>query len=134
MITEDIVLNVAWPPTVNSYYKMTRHGQRYLDKRVKSFRETVEETLHEQVPGMNLDDRLFLEVYLFPPDRRKRDLDNYMKGLLDSFTNAKLWVDDSQIDQLHIYRGEPVADGVVVVSISEAGPVIKYADVMKLVA
>lgn len=134
MITEDIVLHLPWPPTVNSYYKVTRNGQRYLDKKVRTFREAVEETLHEQVPGMVLDDRLFLEVYLFPPDRRKRDLDNYMKGLLDSVTQAKMWVDDALIDQLHIYRGETVSDGVVVVSVSDAGPVIKYSDIMQLVA
>ena len=134
MISNDIVLHLPWPPTVNSYYKVTRHGQRYLDKKVQTFREAVEEALNEQVPGLELDDRLFLEVYLFPPDRRKRDLDNYMKGLLDGFTYAKTWVDDSQIDQLHIYRGEVMSDGVVVVSVSDAGPVVKFADVMKLVA
>jgi crossover junction endodeoxyribonuclease RusA len=65
-----------------------------------------------------------MEVYLFPPDRRKRDLDNYMKGLLDALTNGKLWVDDSLINQLHIYRGEVVTDGSVRVEISEAGPVV----------
>jgi crossover junction endodeoxyribonuclease RusA len=105
-----------------------------LDKKVKPFREMVEEYANEQIPGLTLDDRLFLEVYLFPPDNRKRDLDNYMKGLLDAATHARLWIDDSQIDQLHIYRGEAVSEGVVVVSISEAGPVIKFADVDKLVA
>lgn len=131
---QDVVLHLPWPPTVNSYYKVTRHGQRYLDKKVKPFREMVEEYANEQIPGLTLDDRLFLEVYLFPPDNRKRDLDNYMKGLLDAATHARLWIDDSQIDQLHIYRGEAVSEGVVVVSISEAGPVIKFADVDKLVA
>lgn len=134
MISEDIVLHLPWPPTVNSYYKMTKHGQRYLDKKVKTFREAVEEALNEQVPGMELDDRLFLEVYLFPPDRRKRDLDNYMKGLLDAFTYAKMWIDDSQIDQLHLYRGEVLSEGIVVVSVSDAGPVVRYEDVMRMVA
>ena len=52
-----------------------------------------------------------------------------MKGLLDSVTEAKLWIDDSLIDQLHIYRGESIKEGAVVVSVSDAGPVVKFSDV-----
>ena len=132
MLEQDLVLYLPWPPTVNDYYKVTRHGQRYLSTKVRGFRESVEESLGEQCPGLELDEQLFLEVYLFPPDRRKRDLDNYMKGLLDSVTQAKMWVDDSQVDQLHIYRGEVMSDGVVVVSVSDAGPIIKYEALVKM--
>ena len=125
MLNQDVVLHLPWPPTVNSYYKITRHGQRYLDKKVRAFRDVVAESVHEQMPGITLDESLFMEVYLFPPDRRKRDLDNYMKGLLDALTNAGMWDDDSLIDQLHIYRGEIVNGGSVRVELSDAGPVIR---------
>ena len=121
-MTEDIVLHLPWPPTVNSYYKVTRHGQRYLDKKVKVFRELVAEQVHEQVPHLKLTESLFVEVYLYPPDRRKRDVDNYMKGLLDALTESGLWEDDSLIDQLHIFRGVVVKDGAVRVEISDGGP------------
>ncbi len=124
MLDQDVILFLPWPPTVNSYYKVTRHGQRYLDKKVRAFRDVVAESVHEQMPGVTLDESLFMEVYLFPPDRRKRDLDNYMKGLLDALTNAGLWDDDSLIDQLHIYRGEIVSGGSVRVELSDAGPTI----------
>lgn len=124
MLTQDVILHLPWPPTVNSYYKITRHGQRYLDKKVRAFRDVVAESVHEQMPGVTLDESIFMEVYLFPPDRRKRDLDNYMKGLLDALTNAGLWDDDSLIDQLFIYRGEIVSGGSVRVELSDAGPTI----------
>jgi crossover junction endodeoxyribonuclease RusA len=71
-----------------------------------------------------IDEPIFMEVYLYPPDRRKRDLDNYMKGLLDALTEAGLWTDDVLIDQLHIYRGEVVKLGSVRIEISEAGPIM----------
>ena len=124
-MTEDIVLYVPFPPTINSYYKMTRQGQRYLDKSVREFRQKVSDSINEQCPGLKLDCPLFMEVYLFVPDKRKRDLDNYMKGLLDALTEAGLWEDDSLIDQLHIYRGEVVKGGLVKIELSEAGPQFK---------
>lgn len=124
-MTEDIILYLPWPPTINSYYKMTRMGQRYLDRSVREFRSKVAESINEQAPGLKLDYPLFMEVYLFMPDKRKRDVDNYMKGLLDSLTEAGLWEDDSLVDQLHIYRGELVKGGLVRIEISEAGPIMK---------
>ena len=124
-MTEDIVLHLPWPPTINSYYKMTRQGQRYLDPKVREFRQLVLDAVREQAPGLTLESRLFMEVYLFPPDRRKRDVDNYMKGLLDALTEAELWTDDSQVDQLHIYRGEVVKAGSVRIEVSEGGPIMR---------
>ena len=123
---EDIVLYLPWPPTINSYYKISRSGHHYLDKSVRKFREAVSKAIHEQYPHTKLSERLLVEVYEFPPDRRKRDLDNYMKGLLDSCTEASLWIDDSIIDQLHIYRGEVVKGGCIKVLICDAGPLIKF--------
>ena len=43
-------------------------------------------------------------IEAFPPDRRKRDLDNVLKSLLDSLTHAGVWEDDSQIQDLRIYK------------------------------
>ena len=52
-----------------------------------------------------------------PPDRRRRDLDNILKALLDSIVHAGVIEDDSQIDEIQITRGDVVADGAVVVRI-----------------
>lgn len=125
-MNEDVILYLPWPPTVNSYYKVARSGVRYLDKNVGIFRDRIAESISEQCPGLYLDEPIFMEVYLFPPDKRKRDLDNYMKGLLDALTEAGLWEDDSLIHQLHIYRGARVDGGQVKVEISEAGPILGF--------
>jgi crossover junction endodeoxyribonuclease RusA len=45
-----------------------------------------------------------VSVVMTPPDRRRRDLDNVFKALLDSMTSAGVWGDDSQIDALSIRR------------------------------
>lgn len=52
--------------------------------------------------------RLRVVLILNPPDRRRRDVDNYSKGLLDAFTHAGIWADDEQIDELLIRKCHPV--------------------------
>lgn len=41
---------------------------------------------------------------MVPPDRRKRDLDNLLKSLLDGLEGAGVFKDDAQIDDLQIVR------------------------------
>jgi len=47
-----------------------------------------------------------VHVALFPPDKRKRDVDNVLKALLDACEHAGCYESDSQIDELHIVRQE----------------------------
>ncbi len=56
---------------------------------------------------------------VYPPDRRRRDLDNVLKALLDSLAHAKVYEDDSQIDVLVVDRKEVCGKGYVVVNVEE---------------
>ena len=67
-----------------------------------------------------------MDVVLYPPDKKRRDLDNHMKALLDAITHAGLWEDDEQIDQLQIYRGEIVKGGGARIEINPAGPILPF--------
>jgi crossover junction endodeoxyribonuclease RusA len=58
----------------------------------------------QRVPAITDDRRLAVEILAFPPDRRKRDLDNLYKALLDSVSKAGVIPDDEQIDDLRICR------------------------------
>lgn len=122
-----IELYLPWPPTINDYYghrAMKRRIIPFIKAKGKAYRKAVEDTIFEQVGYLELADKLHVEVVLHPPDARRRDLDNYMKGLLDALTHAKVWEDDSQIDQLPIYRGQKITNGLVIVRIDLAGPVL----------
>lgn len=44
----------------------------------------------------------------YPPDARKRDLDNQFKCLFDSIVRAGCIDDDSCITELHAYKREPI--------------------------
>ena len=120
-----IELILPWAPTINSYYVKTRTHVRISDKG-KNFREDILEALNQQSPGVHLpiDQRLFVELTMHVPDKRKRDLDNYLKSLFDALTQAGFWADDSQIDQLHIYRGAIVDKGMIRMVVNDAGPIM----------
>lgn len=125
--TMDIELYLPWPPTVNDYYGVRVVKKRripYIKAKGKLFRGACEQQIAEQVGYLNIDEHLLVEVELYPPDKRRRDLDNYMKPLLDAITHAQVWADDSLIDQLFIYRGHPVKHGAVVVKIGLSGPLL----------
>jgi len=55
----------------------------------------------------------------FPPDRRRRDLDNIAKPVLDALEHAGVYLDDSQIDLLLTQRREIVRGGKLNVRVNE---------------
>lgn len=63
---------------------------------------------------------LAIEITVYPPDRRRRDIDNVQKSLLDALQHGGAYHDDSQIVRLEIEKREPVRGGKTIVSIREA--------------
>lgn len=121
----NLVLFLPFPPSINHYYVSGRNRQRFISAAGSRFRADVGKSLEENnAINLKLDMKLNVEVILYPPDKKVRDLDNYMKALLDSLTHGGLWADDSLIDQLSIYRGERTRGGLVRIEVNPAGPVL----------
>lgn len=105
------------PPSVNHYWR--RVGNRTLISRGgRAFRETVC-TLLGEAGTQPLEGPLAIEICVFPPDRRRRDLDNLQKALLDALQHGDAYHDDSQIARLTITRRHVVPDGKVHVRIEQ---------------
>ena len=66
---------------------------------------------------MELDCRLKVDILVFPPDNRRRDLDNVLKAILDSLEDAKVFKDDSLIDDLRVRRMDTFKDGKIEIGI-----------------
>jgi crossover junction endodeoxyribonuclease RusA len=98
-----VSLTLPFPPSTNTYWR--RNGSRYFIARAgKLFRLAVIEECSE-MRLRPLEGRLAVTVTLFPPDRRKRDIDNFGgKALLDALMHAGVYHDDSQIDLLVVTR------------------------------
>lgn len=108
---------LPWPPSNNTYYR--RVGAKTLiSAKGRDYCKDVV-AICAAVGVQKLEGRLCVTIAACPPDRRRRDLDNLLKGLLDALTHGGAWDDDSQIDQLAIIRGPIKAQGCVEVTISE---------------
>jgi crossover junction endodeoxyribonuclease RusA len=118
-------LYLPFPPTVNNYYVKTQRGV-FISQKGRKFRDEVLTSIIEQIgDSVPIGDKMLVEIILFPPDKRKRDVDNYNKALLDAITETGLWEDDSLIDQLFNYRGIVKKGGQAYIRITDAAPVIK---------
>jgi crossover junction endodeoxyribonuclease RusA len=65
--------------------------------------------------------RVSVTIDLYPPNKRKFDIDNRVKSVLDALTHAGVWVDDEQVDNLHVCRGliDPAKVGYCFIAITK---------------
>ena len=112
-----MIITLPYPPSVNHYWIHTRRGA-FISKKGVEFRKQVHEIAQTEI-CYGRDTRLFVDVSVWVPDKRKRDLDNLLKSLLDALQHADIFADDSQIDDLRITRVGWCEGGKVTVKISE---------------
>ena len=104
-----VVLSLPWSPSVNTYWRSIMSGplagRVLISERGRAYRKAVADAvISQRVPVGVLSGKLAVEIHALPPDRRARDLDNLLKGLLDSLHHAGVIRDDSEIDDLRIRR------------------------------
>jgi len=113
-----IKLTLPTPPSINNYWGHNRLGHTYLKPKAKQFRLDVYEILKKEgLLDLKLEDRLIYNCDYYPPDKRIRDLDNIHKSIFDGLTHAGLYLDDSQIDEMHCYRKPIIRFGKVDIEI-----------------
>lgn len=116
----EVMFALPYPPSVNTYWRHRVFGRRpivYVTDAGIQYREAVKNTIKLAEP---ITGNLSVTVYLYPPDKRKRDIDNPLKALLDAMTHAGAWADDSQIKQLRVEMMAEVR-GQALISIRPTG-------------
>jgi len=79
----------------------------YLTKKAKEFRAEVCDWIQQHSEFVNcgiLHGRLMVSIELTMPDKRKRDIDNHIKAILDALQHSGVFKDDEQIDLLRVRR------------------------------
>ncbi len=112
-----IELELPFPPSINHYYR--RVGPRTLISREgRRFRKKVCATL-AFIGVKPMIGQLHMEIELYPPDHRRRDIDNVQKALLDALQHGGMYADDSQIVKLNTEKRSVVPGGRTIVRLEE---------------
>jgi crossover junction endodeoxyribonuclease RusA len=103
---QEMILTLPWPPSVNRYWRQV-NGRAILSADGRHYKQDVAALCFTAgvQPEMG---PVVVDIVAFPPDRRRRDLDNLLKATLDSLT-PWAWADDSQVVDLRI-RWAPEAE------------------------
>jgi len=115
--TAMLALELPFPPSVNHYWRCFR-GRFVISQAGVAFRAKVAAILAAR--GIQpMAGPLAVRFEVYPPDFRRRDLDNLLKALGDSLEHGGAFFDDSQIVWLLIEKSQVVSGGKVLVTITE---------------
>jgi crossover junction endodeoxyribonuclease RusA len=117
----NIEFTLPYPPTINHAYGQRKGGGKFIKPAGIAFRAAVAEIVASAGYPM-ITGRVSLFVRVYPATRAKQDLDNRSKALQDALTHAGVWLDDEQIDDLHMVRGPVFKGGMVKIAIAELKP------------
>ena len=114
--TVEKTFKLPWPPSVNMAYRVV-NNRLIISAKGREFADACKEIFKSE-KVIYPDEKLFFMIELYPPSRRKFDVDNYGKVVIDQIP---WWTDDSQIQALVIVKGEKDEEkvGFCIVSIGK---------------
>lgn len=121
-------LVLPFPPSVNTYWRSPNSGplkgRHLISAKGRAYQSAVCAAIIEQLRRLPKPSSspASVEILLYPPDSRRRDIDNYNKALFDALTHAGIWEDDSQVKRMLVEWAPQVADGKVEITITRHEP------------
>ncbi len=105
----ELYLSTLPIPKTNRYIR-TRRGKVFKPPRVTLWETRALWEIMQQYSGEPVEGKLYVEIVIKLPNRRRRDIDNMLKSLWDILERAKVIKDDNQIYEIRtrkmIVKGE----------------------------
>ena len=109
---------IPYPPTINTYYRHFR-GRTVLATKGREWQNAAYYDLLGGGAIVGLRGPVSVELDVYPPDNRVRDLDNIIKPVLDLLEIAGFIENDVQVARLVVTRRNVRPPGRVMIRISE---------------
>ena len=110
-------IKLPWPPSVNTYWRAIIQSKRVrniLSEKARDYRNKASyEIFNQGYSAMEIDYPVRLTIIASQPDKRKRDIDNILKPLLDVLSHTDVWNDDSQVYDLRVLWDPSSRDGSI---------------------
>lgn len=100
-------ISLPWPPTLNTYWRHPNKGKlagrHLISAEGRAYRQAVfYDVWRLRKTDEPLTGPVSVEIHAIAPDRRRRDLDNLSKAILDALVFAHVLTDDSQVWDLRL--------------------------------
>lgn len=109
---------LPFPPVTGNHMWKHAKGKHYLVKEAKDYFADVMMAVKMQGANVNTDQDVRVQVLIYPPDKRRRDMTNVWKVVEDALTKAGVWVDDFQVRSCLTDRMDPIKGGKVLVNVA----------------
>ncbi len=98
---------LPFPISVNTAYATDfKTKRRFRSKAYNKWHQAAVDALWAQSIPEWCNGPIKLELALKRPDKRRRDLSNYVKVVEDFLVDMKIIEDDSQVEDLHVFWSE----------------------------
>ena len=111
---------LPWPPSVNKALTVAR-GRKILSPKTRKWQKLAAEELALQRP-LHLEGPCWVAITLHPQDKRRFDIDNKVKSVLDALVAGGVLSDDNCtiVKAISVTLGECVDNAVVIATV---GPI-----------
>lgn len=115
----EVNLVLPWAPSVNQIWRSNGKGKWYMTKVAKDYKRIVWALVCQERAQHSFPKDQDIEVVMlaFPPDNRKRDLDNIAKLTFDALQDAKVFENDCQIKRIFMEMREKQEMGKILITI-----------------
>jgi len=112
---ESLSIDLPFPPSANRLWRSTKDGRHYRSPRYQTWFQAAGIEINRQRPG-KIEGQFSVLLQLGRPDRRRRDLDNLMKPVLDLLQHYGIIENDSLAQHVSVHWSETIKGAHVVLA------------------
>lgn len=118
-MSKALFLILPFPPSVNACWRNI-NGKTLISAKGRAFRANAVAAIYEQLRRRPkaITEKVSVVIKMYPPSKRRMDIDNYLKAPFDALTHANIWKDDDQVKHVDMQWCEVVKGGRFEITIS----------------